>query len=317
MAKKLLKKNLNKVLAIDLGGTKVAVAAVDGRGRIYDQVREPIDISNGHKSLIIQLIRLINPIKSKYKLKKGVIGSAGPLDPVRGVLLNPTNMKSNGQHWGVVPLIRELNKNLKINLTLENDAVAAVCAEYWVGAGKNCDNLVVLTLGTGLGVGVIANGHVVRSGRNLHPEVGHIIINYNENKWLCGCGNYGCAEAYLSGVNFSKNLAGLLGRDTLTGHEVVQLADEGNRIVLEEFDKYAIRMAAFLSSIVAMFSPEKIILSGGFSHAKHLFLSNVENKLDKLIASRRAGIDLKPKLVISNFMDEAGILGAAYLAHNN
>src|SRR5690606_33995027 len=119
----------------------------------------------------------------------------------KGELLNPTNLTTQGQKWGVVPLTKQVGRRLKLKVKLESDAAAAVLAEHWVGAGRRIKNLVVVTLGTGVGLGVMANGEIVRSGRNLHTEGGHIMLHPEDKIYPCGCGNYGCAEAFLSGRN--------------------------------------------------------------------------------------------------------------------
>lgn len=316
LAKKLRKKNYKKILAYDLGGTKICVAVIDERGVILEIKHEPVDLSEGIKSLVNQFARMGKILVKKYKLNRGAIASAGPLDPARGVLLNATNLKTKGKKWGVVPLVAKLEKKLKIKLKLENDAAAAAFAEYWLGSERKIENILVVTLGTGVGVGVLANGQLVRSGRNLHPEAGHIILDYKDREWLCGCGNYGCAEAFLSGVNFTKQMAKKLDKPGLTGEALVAMADQGDTRVLSEFKVYGERLASFLCSLTVLFCPEKIILSGGFSHASELFLQTCELKLSELLQTRRQGIDLLPQIIISSFQDEAGVLGAAYVGFN-
>jgi predicted NBD/HSP70 family sugar kinase len=256
--------------------------------------------------------------------------------------------------WGKVFLIREVEKELaknksilkkinpiKIKLCLENDAAAAVLAESWIAsmakvhkrvsssdlnlqknfsrkskqsATQSAKNIISVTLGTGLGVGVIANGKLVRSGQNLHPEAGHIIISYNEKEWLCGCGNFGCAEAFLSGVNWTNHLAKKWNEPKLTSEQLVIRARKGDQKVLAEFDLYAERLAAFFTSLIVLFSPQKIIISGGFSHAAELFLPKCETKLIDLLRHRRVGVDLLPAIECSKHPDDMGVLGAAYVA---
>lgn len=313
---KSLGSNRKKVLAIDLGGTKIAVAVVDVAGHIHASVREPVDFSGEYKSLLAQISRLARPLILKYKLKRGGIASAGPLDPVKGVLLNPTNFKGQSDGWGVLPFIRDLRSKLKIEMRLENDAAAAAYAEAWKGAAREVKNTVVVTLGTGLGVGAIANGKIVRSGRNLHTEAGHIIMNCEDEQWLCGCGNYGCAEAYLSGVNFTKNLGHQWGEPRLTGEELLTRAKGGDVRAVEAFRQYGSRLASFFCSLCVVFSPELIVISGGFSHSYELFLPTAEVKLKELLRTRREGADLLPVVKISQFQDMAGLLGAARVALN-
>ncbi|MEQ1664256.1 MAG: ROK family protein, partial [Bdellovibrionales bacterium] len=187
-------------------------------------------------------------------------------------------------------------------------------AESWMASSKSAQNIIAVTLGTGLGVGVIANGKLVRSGKNLHPEAGHIIISYNEKEWLCGCGNFGCAEAFLSGVNWTNHLAKKWDEPQLTSEQLVNRARQGDKKVLAEFDLYAERLAAFFTSLIVLFSPQKIVISGGFSHAAELFLPKCETKLLDLLRHRRVGVDLLPAIECSKHPDDMGVLGAAYVA---
>ncbi len=319
LAKKLLKKGSSrkaakKVLAIDLGGTKIALAVIDQSGRIQDSIRERVDFSGEYDSLLAQISRLARPLIAKHKLTAGAIASAGPLDPIAGLLLNPTNFKGKSAGWGVVHFIRDLKRKLKIALQLENDAAAAARAEAWLGAGRGKNNVVIVTLGTGLGVGVVANGQIVRSGRYLHTEGGHIIINCEGSDWLCGCGNYGCAEAYLSGANFTKNLGRQWGEPTLSGEELLARAKRGDAAAVEAFRQYGDKLAVFFYSLCVLFSPELIVISGGFSHSYELFMPTTEAKLRDLMRTRREGVDMLPKVKISRFQDQAGLLGAARVA---
>ncbi len=304
------------VLAIDLGGTKILVAAVDRRGRILELARERVNLTEGYKGLVQQMVKLAKPIVKKFDLKRGAIAAAGPLDPVRGRLLNPTNLKSDREFWGVTPLARDVSKALKIPMRLENDAAAAALAESWIGEARRYKNSAIVTLGTGLGLGIIANGSLVRAGQHLHTEGGHIVLNYLEKEWQCGCGNYGCAEAYLSGVNFTKNLARLWSRPQLRGEELVAEARDGDRRAVEAFNEYGEKLSYFLYSQAMLFAPQIVVLSGGFSNASDLFLPRTEARLAELLKMHRVGIDMLPHLKISRFRDEAGLLGAACVALN-
>lgn len=317
LAKKSQKKSYKKVLAFDLGGTKIAVAVIDERGHILESQKELVELHGGVASLVAQFARLGRPLIDKYKLKNGAIASAGPLDPIKGLLLNPTNLKTLGHEWGVVPIIKEVEKKLKIKMKLENDAAAAALAEAWIGLGRRCKNIMVITLGTGVGVGVIVNNQLIRSGRHLHTEAGHITIDYKDRSWRCGCGNYGCAEAFLSGSNFTRHFAKEWSEPHLTGEELVTRARRGDERVISEFFIYGERLASFLYSLTVMFSSEKIILSGGFSHAANLFLPTCEIRLADLLRTRRQGVDLLPQVVISRFRDEAGLIGAAVVSLHN
>ncbi len=306
----------NPVIAIDLGGTKVLVGVVDPEGQVKDVQRESIELDHGPVGVLNQLARIILQLKQTHPDVSAVgLASAGPLNPEMGCWLDPTNLRLQGEkHWGeffIAPLLQE-----KVNLPvfLENDAAAAARAEQWLGEGKGCAHFVLLTLGTGLGVGVIVNNQLVRSGRGLHPEVGHVFLHAGDKTAPCGCGNFGCAEAYLSGTNFTRRWSYEWREPNLTGEILVHKAKKGEQKYLKAFNDYSERLAQLVSTLVVLYAPEKVILSGGFSSASDLFLPQTREKLHLLLASRRVGIDLMPELLTSSLGGNSGLLGGAHLA---
>jgi glucokinase len=310
-----LKGKLPYVLAYDLGGTKVAVGVVDANGKILTSYREPASIKQGKKATLNQLIRLGKLMIRKYPKVSAVgIASAGPLDPVKGDLLDPTNFAGPDGNWGRVPLTRILSKGLKKKVVLENDAAAAILAEVWKGHGKKYRNAAILTLGTGLGTAFVANGELVRGGRYQHTEGGHVIIGAGDETAPCGCGMLGCAEAYLSGRSFTYRSRKRLGNDQIDAVQIAARAREGNAEALRLFDEYADMMAIALHNFVCVFYPEIVVFTGSFAAAHDLFLKKTEEKLAKLLVRRNKVMNLQPKLAISKLENQAGLLGGAYVA---
>ena len=302
-------------LAYDLGGTKVAVGIVNSRGKVVDETRVPVQVEGGKEAVISQLAELgKNFLKKHPKARRAGIASAGPLDPAKGVLLDPTNLVTEGQTWGQVPLARLLQTKLKIPTYLENDAAAAMLAEHWIGAAKGYKNSMILTLGTGLGTGVIANGQLVRAGHGLHPEAGHVILNYRDETAPCGCGNLGCAEAYLSGRNFSRRARVRFADPNLHAKDIAELAREKDPRALAAFEEYALIMAAAIQNYAVIYAPEIIVFTGSFAAASDLFLEQTRRHLERMLARKRIGIDLLPKLVVSKLDNNAGLIGGAYVA---
>ncbi len=315
MAQKAQTKGEEQVLAYDLGGTKVAVGVVNSKGKILAEIREPVVIDQGKKAVLEQLGKLGRQFINKYpKIKSVGMASAGPLDPYKGILLDPTNFASKEGTWGIVPLASILSKKLKRPVTLENDAAAAMLAEHWLGAAKKFNNAMILTLGTGLGTGIISNGELVRAGQHMHPEAGHIIINYGDRTAPCGCGNFGCAEAYLSGRSFTRRARQRFANPQLTGKDIADLARKRDPRALAAFEEYAEQMAATLNNYVVLYAPEVIVFTGSFADAADLFLKNTQRHLEKLLERRRAGIDMMPKLMVSTLNNNAGLIGGAYVA---
>lgn len=308
-------KKLPTVLAYDIGGTKVAVAVVDGRGRVLEELRVPVRLEEGKAAVLKEFGDLGAELLRRHPGCRRVgVGSAGPLDPRRGVLLDPTNFKTSAGTWGKVPLASILSRRLKRPVFVDNDAAAAVLAEHRIGAGKGFDNVMVLTLGTGLGTGVICNGELVRAGRGLHPEGGHLILKADDRTALCGCGNLGCAEAYLSGGGFSRRARAALGEPLVTAKELCERARAGNSAALALFDEYATMLAIAIHNYVVIYAPEIVVLTGSFAHAADLFLTQARMRLEKLLVRRREGVDMMPRLAVSPLENRAGIVGAAFVA---
>lgn len=304
-----------QVLAFDLGGTKIAAAVVNARGRVMEELREPALFADGKAAVLAQMTRMgKNLISSHRSIKRVGIASAGPLDPVRGVLLDPTNFASKHGSWGKTPLASLMSKRLGLPVTIENDAAAAMLAEAWIGAARKYQNAMILTLGTGLGTGVLCNGELLRSGRHLHPEAGHLIIHAGDRSAPCGCGNLGCAEAYLSGRNFARRAALQLSRPNLSGEELTRLARARDPQALAAFAEYGEWLAIAVHNYVVIYCPEIVVVTGGFAEAADLFLETTERKLEALLKRRRTGIDLMPQFAVSALHNQAGLIGAAWIA---
>lgn len=314
-SKKSKKSSGRLVLAYDLGGTKVSVGVINESGKILTYSREPALIKQGKKATLDQLIRLGRELIQKYpKIAAVGVASAGPLDPMKGMLLDPTNFRGPDGPWGNVPLTKILERGLKRKVVLENDAAAAILAEHWRGHARGVKNSMILTLGTGLGTGVICNGELVRSGRYMHTEAGHLILKANDESAPCGCGNFGCAEAYLAGRTFAHRARKVLKNELIDAPQVAQRAREGDPKALELFEEYSEMMAIALHNFAVIYSPEVVVLTGSFAAASDLFLKNTVKRLDFLLERRNAAMKLSPKILISKLENQAGLLGGAFVA---
>ena len=295
------------VIVIDLGATKIAAAIVSSRGSVRCQSQESTYLREEWPGLKKQIIRIC---ESQLLIDRSISGigiaSAGPLHAPSGTLLDPTNFGWK-RHVKVL-LKKELERALHLPVMLENDAAASALAESWKGiAGKNA---IIITLGTGLGVGILINGKLLRGARGLHPEIGHLILDISDKTALCGCGAYGCAEAYLSGMNFTKRANRILNKNLST----LELLKLSKKIQQELFTEYSQRLAQFLHSLIVLYYPEKIIFAGSFSQAADCFLPDTERHLKKLLLRRSQTISLIPKLKVSTLQERSGTLGAAYIA---
>lgn len=203
---------------------------------------------------------------------------------------------------------------MKIPVLMENDAASAVLAEHWLGAARGKDNAVLLTLGTGLGVGMIHNGKLLRAGRGLHTEGGHMIMDRKDKTAKCGCGNYGCAEAFLSGKNFTIRAQKSLRRPKLRTQELIALAQTKKSALIKGlFAEYSDIMATFIHNLVVLHAPDIIVFSGSFALAHPLFLPRTKKALNALLRIREKTIKTIPEIQISPLENHAGILGRLLL----
>jgi glucokinase len=308
-------KDQKVVLAYDLGGTKVSVGAVTSQGKVLEEIRVPVAVEQGKAAVIRQLSDLGKDIISRHKgIKKVGMASAGPLDPDKGILLDPTNFASAAGTWGKVPIANLLSKALKKPVFLENDAAAAMLAEAWIGHAKGYNNAMILTLGTGLGTGIIVNGELVRARGGLHPEAGHMVIHEGDQSAPCGCGNLGCAEAYLSGRGFTRRSRPRFANPDLFALDISNMARKRDPRALAAFEEYAHIMAIAIHNYAVMFAPEIVVFTGSFAASADLFMDSTKDHLEKLLARRRIGFDLLPKLKVSKLDNLAGLVGAAKVA---
>ncbi len=304
-----------KALSYDLGGTKLAAAIVNARGQILDQIWVQVNLEKGKEAVIQQLADLGKVLLEKYPETSRIgVASAGPLDPKKGELLDPTNFVNSEGSWGKVPLSKILKRKLKLSVYLENDAAAAALAENWIGASKGYQNAISITLGTGLGTGIICNGKLTRAGRHLHPEAGHQILRANDSSAICACGNLGCAEAYLSGNGFARRAAHQFNNPLLTAKQVTELARQGDIKAQQAFEEFAELMSVAIQNYIRIFCPEIIVFTGSFAAASDVFMPKVKEHLQRILKRQRKGTSLLPKLTLSTLNNEAGLIGGAYIA---
>ncbi len=309
-------------LGIDLGGTNIKAGIVDESAEIISRVSIKTHRQEGLDAVIERMCQAgreaieqsnftINDIEAIG------IGAPGTLNHKTGIIIAPPNFPD----WKNVPVRDMISQRLNnLPATLENDANVAAWAEYWAGAGKGCESLVMLTLGTGIGGGVIINGRIHRGFHDTAAEIGHMMIKVDDR--LCVCGQTGCIEAYASAMNMAKIATEQLqaGRES----SMSQVIDAGQEItakVIEEHlrkgDKFAAEIweqtcryiAIGCVNIANVIDPEMIVFTGGMAKAGDLLLDSVRKHFLEIRSYVFSGI--VPKLAISEFGSEAGFIGAA------
>lgn len=315
------------VVGVDIGGTNVVVGLIPAEGGGPVSVRNRATASLGSQDEVVQHVgRMIDDvieegIATMGGSRVGVIGvgigTPGPLDLERGVVLDAFNLG-----WKDFPLRDRLSDLTGLPASLDNDANCATWAEYWLGAGRGAHTLVGVTLGTGIGGGLVLDGRLVHGASSSAGEVGHMTIDFTGRR--CKCGNYGCLEAYASGPNIAARaregveagaesiLLDLAGGDLdrITSVTVYEALLQGDVYALEVMTETAKILGAGIANLVNVLNPDVVVVVGGVTRAgEHLFgplRSEVRRR-----AFRTA--ERVCRIVPGDLPETAGVIGAAGL----
>jgi len=309
-------------VGVDLGGTKVEVARVDSAGRLHQRLRRPTNVKEGPKAVEREIVNLANELqKLAGSPPIGVgIGLAGQIDPREGVVIFAPNL-----HWHNVPFQSDLKQALKLPIVITNDVRAVAWGEWLHGAGKGCDDLVCLFVGTGIGGGVVSGGRMLTGCSNTAGELGHITIDINGPP--CTCGQRGCLEALAGGWAIEKVaqeavaldppagalLTKLAGGtpDGITAKTVAEGARKGDLLSLRLFERTTQALIAGCVSIVNAFNPCRLILGGGVIEG----LPELVEQIDQGVRRRALSAATKSLQVLpAKLGNNAGVVGAATLA---
>ncbi len=308
----------NIVLAADLGGTNLRVAAVDREGRLIHRVRRETPRSSDGDSIIQSMIESATECR-KAAAGLGEISSfgvtaPGPIDFEQGMLVSLPNLAAlNGRR-----ISAEISRALDINVVLENDGTAAAIGEHWLGASRGIDSSVCVTLGTGVGGGIMIDGSPLRGKDGTAGEIGHICVEPFGVK--CGCGSWGCVEQYSSAsaiVRMAGELdaeypaSALRGKRDLSSVDIYEAGKTGDELALEVFRRMGFYLGITLAGLVNVLNPELIVIGGGTAAGWDLFIDHTREQIGKRAFRQPAE---RAKLVRAELGDDAGILGAARLA---
>lgn len=288
-------------VGIDFGGTKIAIGLVNLKGKVIKKIKIS---SKGKRSSVIE--EMFNSIESvligidkKDVLGIG-IGAPGPLDYKKGVLLNLVNLPE----WRNVTIKEIVQSRFGLNVRLDNDANCAALGEAIFGAGKNERNLVCLTLGTGLGGGIIFDKKIYHGIGNA-GEIGHMSIV--KNGLRCNCGSRGCLEEYVSIRGVKREGKKALGK-ILDPLDLTKLAEGGNKKAVEAYAKVGRCLGAGLANVVNILNPDIIVICGGVAGAGNFILKPAIEEMKKRALSQPC------KIVRSKLGEDTGLIGAACLA---
>jgi len=297
-------------IGLDLGGTNLRAAAIDRSGRMVDKIEGATNFAAGREAVLSDIVSAIDTLRGKH----GPTGLAGIGVGVPGFIRMREGFITNSNNLPYLenfPVRDELSRRLHTPVILENDANAAALGEKWIGAGRDVDDLVLLTLGTGVGGGIISGGRIVRGFVGMAGELGHTTVVANGNP--CGCGNQGCLEKHASATAVVAMAHLMHLGENLTAKDVSELAaqagetgDKARAIWRAMGDALGIALA----TLVNTFNFPLYLLSGGVLPAWKFFAPAMMETIERRSFTYRA---TKTRIEQATLENEAGLYGAAYL----
>jgi glucokinase len=307
---------------IDVGGTKIAGGVVDDAGTILEELRVESPATDVH-AIEEAIEKLVTELRTRHDIAAVGVGAAGYIDRTRSVVLFAPNLA-----WRDLDLKADLERQLELPVVVENDANAAAWGEFQYGAGHDVDDLLLVTVGTGVGGGVVLDGSLFRGAFGVAAEIGHMRVVPDGIR--CGCGNRGCFEMYASGTALVREAraaataGSLLAADLIeraggdpagiTGPLITEAAREGDTFALEHLAELGRWLGEGIASLTAVLDPAVVVIGGGVSAADELLLDPVRSSF----AAQLTGRGHRPMLEIRKAMlgNRAGLIGAADLTRH-
>jgi len=300
-----------KIIGVDLGGTFVKIGLVDSStGEILKKSEIETKVELGGDVVVKRIAEAISNLAGDQYEAVG-IGSPGSIDKNNGIV----RFSPNFSDWNNFPLGPKLSKILNKKVYVENDANSFALGEKWFGAGRGKEHIIALTLGTGVGGGIISHDFLVTGSNGIGGELGHVIINPQGP--LCGCGNYGCLEAYASATaivrmakerrkKFPSSL--IFKNEEITAKAVFDAAKQNDRLALMIRDDVVEALAVAITGFIHTFNPEVIIIGGGVSKAGDILFEPLKRRTNELVMP---SFKNTYEILQSPLVENAGILGAA------
>lgn len=310
-----------EAIGVDVGGTKIAAGVVDDRGTITDQRREATPAGDPQRTAEV-ISDVILSLAEGREIAAVGIGAAGFVDAQRSKVVFAPNLA-----WRNEPLRDRVEDRVQLAVRVENDANAAAWGEAQFGAGRGSSSVVVITVGTGIGGGVIVDGEMVRGFSGMAGEIGH--LRHVPGGSLCGCGQRGCWEQYGSGSALVRDAREFMQTtperarrlwelvdghvENLAGHHVTVAAQEGDAAALGCFANLGDHLGQGMASLAAVLDPELFVLGGGVSEAGELLSAPAEESFLRHL-SPRGFRENPPQVRLAELGSSAGIIGVADLA---
>ncbi|MFZ0159677.1 MAG: ROK family glucokinase [Kineosporiaceae bacterium] len=307
-------------VGVDIGGTKVAAGVVDPQGKVLARARR-LTPSRDPRAVESTIEEVVAELRAAHDIGAVGIGAAGFVDAERSRVLFAPHLA-----WRNEPLRDAVAAAVQLPVVVENDANAAAWAEWRFGAGRGETRLVCVTLGTGIGGGIVSDGQVQRGKHGMAGEFGHMVVVPDGQR--CECGNRGCLEQYASGNVLGREArelarasspvtVPLLQRvggdvDALVGPVITEAARDGDPLAIELFEEVGRWLGIGLGNLAAALDPGMFVIGGGVSDAGELLLRPARDSFRRILTGR--GFRPEPRIVKAALGPEAGLVGAADLA---
>jgi glucokinase len=318
---------VDHVLALDVGGTKLAAGVVGRDGRVRSRLVEPSRVEDGPDAMIARHLELGRRAVAASdvpwaEIRAIGIACGGPLDPVHGVIQSPPGLPG----WDDVPLAEIVSSALDRPAVVDNDATAGALAEWWYGAGRAggpgrgpVRDLVFVTISTGVGGGLVLDGRVYRGAAGNAGELGHLTVDYRGRR--CGCGRRGCLEAYASGTSIAARAREALAAgdepstlrslEWVTARDVAEAAAAGDPVAARIWDETMEILGSAIANILDVFNPELVVLGGGVTRAGRQLLDPVR-EIGRSLAMAPAA--RSGEVVLAGLGEDLGVVSAAAVA---
>ncbi|MFB4166469.1 ROK family glucokinase [Virgibacillus sp. JSM 102003] len=309
------------IIGVDVGGTTIKIGILNEAGNILDKWEIPTNVTNNGTSILTDIW---NSVRQKIdsgqfneKTFSGIgLGAPGFIHEDSGSVYEAVNIG-----WKNIEIARELKAISKLPVYVQNDANIAVLGENWLGAGEQARNLIAITLGTGVGGGIIANGTILNGENGTAGEIGHITVE--ENGYLCNCGRRGCLETIASATGMVRQAKNKIKIDptsrlasfyqeneSITTKDIFELANHGDTLSKEIIDYTADVLGLVIANLATIINPSKILVGGGVSKAGEGFINSIDKTFREYALDRVSKIC---ELKVAQLGNDAGIIGAAYL----
>lgn len=310
---------MNYCFGVDIGGTTIKMGLFQFNGEVIDKWEIKTRVENEGAAILPDIAASVKEKMEKYKLEKeNVLGiGVGVPAPVseNGIVNGSANLG-----WKYKEVKHELEEYTDINVKVGNDANVAALGEMWKGSGLGNKNMVMVTLGTGVGGGIIIDGKILGGAHGAGGEIGHICVNYEEEE-KCGCGNRGCLEQYASATGITRLANMRLKKDDnpsklreteVSAKTVFDAVKEGDALAIEVAEEFGKYLGYALANIAVLTDPSVIVIGGGVSKAGEILLTFVEKYFRQRVFFANESV----KFALAQLGNDAGICGAAKLVLN-